>query len=86
MHGDRLAHVIFKGLRGEVLSASGPWRTSGDWWQEDAWQHDEWDLEINFALSMNDPGATLKSLPDSGLYRFYYDSLHEAWFVRGMYD
>jgi protein ImuB len=45
--------VAFPGLRGEVVAASGPWRTSGDWWREDLWgdgpwQHDEWDLEIRF--------------------------------------
>ena len=40
--------ISFRGMRGEVVAASGPWRTSGDWWQEDPWQQDEWDLEIHF--------------------------------------
>jgi protein ImuB len=40
--------VAFQGLRGEVMAASGPWRTSGDWWREEPWQHEEWDLEIHF--------------------------------------
>jgi hypothetical protein len=40
--------VYLRGMRGEVVAASGPWRSSGDWWQEDAWQQDEWDLEIEF--------------------------------------
>ena len=31
------ARVSFRGMRGEVVAASGPWRTSGDWWREDAW-------------------------------------------------
>jgi len=49
----RPTRVAFPGLRGEVVAASGPWRTSGDWWREDRWgdgpwQHDEWDLEIRF--------------------------------------
>jgi hypothetical protein len=35
--------------RGEVVAASGPWRTSGEWWTKDAWQQDEWDLELLFA-------------------------------------
>jgi hypothetical protein len=35
-------------MRGDVVAASGPWRSSGDWWQEDAWHQDEWDLEIEF--------------------------------------
>src|ERR1700678_3337872 len=42
------ARVFFRGLRGYVMSASGPWRTSGDWWREDAWRQDEWDLDIRF--------------------------------------
>jgi len=41
--------VYLRGMRGEVVAASGPWRSSGDWWQEDAWQQDEWDLEIEFS-------------------------------------
>ena len=41
-------YVSFQSLRGEVVAASGPWRSSGDWWREDPWQHDEWDLEIRF--------------------------------------
>lgn len=40
--------VYLRGKRGEVLAASGPWRSSGDWWQENPWHQDEWDLEIAF--------------------------------------
>src|SRR5712672_1177682 len=40
--------MYLQGMRGEVVSASGPWRSSGDWSQEDAWRQDEWDLEIEF--------------------------------------
>jgi protein ImuB len=42
------ARVYLRGMRGEVVAASGPWRSSGDWWQEDAWHQDEWDLELEF--------------------------------------
>lgn len=45
------ARVYLHGMRGEVIAASGPWRSSGDWWQEDPWHQDEWDLEIEFASS-----------------------------------
>ena len=44
----RPTRVSFRGLRGDVAAASGPWRTSGDWWREDRWEQDEWDLEIHF--------------------------------------
>jgi hypothetical protein len=43
------ARVYLQGMRGEVVAASGPWRSSGDWWQEDAWNQEEWDLEIEFS-------------------------------------
>jgi protein ImuB len=44
----RPAKIFFRGLYGRVVTASGPWRISGDWWREDAWQQEEWDLEIQF--------------------------------------
>src|SRR5712664_4677110 len=43
------ARVYLQGMRGKVVAASGPWRSSGDWWQEDAWNQEEWDLEIEFS-------------------------------------
>jgi len=89
LHAGRPTRATFQGLRGEVLSASGPWRTSGDWWREDGWQQDEWDLEIDFhsSPSSRDVAAVAAaSMPDRGLYRFYYDALRGGWFVRGIYD
>ena len=44
----RPVKIFFRGLYGRVVTASGPWRISGDWWREDAWQQEEWDLEIQF--------------------------------------
>jgi protein ImuB len=44
----RPAKIFFRGLYGRVVTASGPWRISGDWWRKDAWQQEEWDLEIQF--------------------------------------
>jgi hypothetical protein len=94
--------VYLRGMRGEVVAASGPWRSSGDWWQEDAWQLDEWDLEIEFsasspvgaqhrcAPSRQNPNSLdaqeFSSCPQRGLYRIYYDALRQSWFVRGVYD
>jgi protein ImuB len=51
------ARVFFKGMRGYVMSASGPWRTSGDWWRDDAWLQDEWDLDIRFDPTHNSAQA-----------------------------
>ena len=77
--------VAFQGLRGEVVAASGPWRTSGDWWRENPWQQEEWDLEIDFrSLASRDSSANRH--PGRGVYRLYYDALRQSWFVRGIYD
>src|SRR5579864_300491 len=80
------ARISFRGMHGEVVAVSGPWRTSGDWWREDPWQHDEWDIEIHFRFS---PAIHLErgsTCPQRGLYRIYYDALHGNWFMRGIYD
>jgi protein ImuB len=86
LHAERPVRVAFQGLRGQVLTASGPWRTSGDWWREDPWHQDEWDLEIHFQSPSNGRNAGAAGHPDCGLYRFYYDVLRGSWFVRGVYD
>ena len=98
MRNEQPARVYLRGARGEVVAASGPWRSSGDWWQEDAWHQDEWDLEIEFsasspvgaqhrcAPSRQDVNKTEHSGSQHGLYRIYYDSLKQEWFLRGVYD
>jgi len=92
MRGDYLARVSFNGLRARVTAISGPWRTSGDWWRENAWHQDEWDLELRFdaAAGRGHPkqranAKYLKSSQD-GVYRIYFDSIRQGWFVRGVYD
>ena len=92
--------VGFRGMRGDVVAASGPWRSSGDWWREDAWQNDEWDLEIRFSSAVEArvdaaaempqweriPNTSTRRISQGGLYRIFYDSIRQGWFVRGMYD
>jgi protein ImuB len=51
----RLAHVLTKagvpgfvaapGVRGAVTAAAGPWRVSGDWW-DNAFSREEWDVAL----------------------------------------
>jgi protein ImuB len=86
----RPVRVLFHGMRGDVMVASGPWRTSGDWWQPESWQQDEWDLEIRFAVHSSQQLAQeqrrAKASLQNGFYRIVYDSLQRRWFVRGMYD
>jgi protein ImuB len=84
--------IYFRGMRGDVVSASGPWRTSGGWWEEHGWRQDEWDAEIRFDRSRNGAGnsagnpQTSRLGVPSGLYRIYYDWVRRSWFVRGRYD
>jgi protein ImuB len=76
MRAGQPAFIIFKGARGEVRSASGPWRTSGDWWEDHPWNRDEWDVEMRFSSSVYD-----------GTYRAYQDLVRgDSWFVEGIYD
>ena len=63
-------------VRGKIICASGPWRTSGDWWRPDVWARDEWDVAVTESMS-----------PQSDvLCRIYRDLQSEEWFVEGMYD
>jgi protein ImuB len=80
------AYIIFRGMRGNITTASGPWRTSGDWWREDAWQHDEWDVNVRLDFSTVRNKRNLYASARDGLYRIYYDALRQSWFVRGRYD
>ena len=61
---------------GKVICASGPWRTSGDWWRTDVWARDEWDI------------AVADSIPKQSdvLCRIYRDVQSDDWFVAGIYD
>ena len=57
-------------VKGAVVAAAGPWRTSGDWWAPTVWARDEWDV----------------GLDDGALYRIYQEMASSCWFVDGVYD
>jgi protein ImuB len=78
--------IYFQGMRGNIVTASGPWRTSGDWWREDTWQQDEWDVEIRFDSVSGQSQRISSPRTQNGIYRIYYDSIRAAWFARGRYD
>lgn len=63
-------------VRGEVVCAAGPWRSSGDWWRDDVWSRDEWDVAVI------DPASPETEV----LCRVYRDLASEQWFVEGIYD
>jgi protein ImuB len=88
------ARIYFGGVWGDVMAASGPWRSSGDWWTENQWNQDEWDLEIEFpvpaANEVNAFAHTAKSARKKsrarGVYRITRERASGEWFVRGVYD
>ncbi len=67
---ERPAHVSSMYVEGKVVSASGPWRTSGEWWLPEPWDHKEWDI----------------ALTDGIFYRLYEDCRNARWFLAGAYD
>ncbi len=60
-------------LRGLILWAAGPWRSSGDWWEREAWSRDEWDIAVQEANEI-------------ALYRLVKDLLSGRWYLEGTYD
>ena len=58
---------------GEVLWAAGPWRSSGDWWEQDAWVHDEWDIAV-------------QQKGEIVLYRLIHNLIGRKWVLEGTYD
>jgi nucleotidyltransferase/DNA polymerase involved in DNA repair len=50
----RPSHVVCskrKEIHGEILWLAGPWRSSGDWWDQDGWARDEWDIAIQWPVA-----------------------------------
>jgi protein ImuB len=74
-------------LQGKVLWSAGPWRSSGDWWTENAkgesankdpvcpWHREEWDV----ALANGNSGRV-------ALYCIYRDLASGQWFAEASYD
>ena len=69
----RIASQKNSQISGPVLWAAGPWRSSGDWWDQDPWTRDEWDIALQ-----DRNGITL--------YRLIHDLLSGKWVVEGTYD
>ena len=69
----RLKCLHEKQIAGEIVWTAGPWRSSGDWSEQEGWSREEWDIAI--------PAET-----GLGLYRLVQDKLSGNWFVDGTYD
>ena len=60
-------------IGGEIAWTAGPWRSSGDWSEQEGWSREEWDVAISIDNSLV-------------LYRLVQDKLGGNWWVEGMYD
>jgi protein ImuB len=45
--GLRPVRIDATDIHGNIVTAAGPWRTSGDWWTTDPWDRDEWDVALS---------------------------------------
>ncbi len=68
---DQPRSMVWHGLRFVISSCAGPWHSSGSWWDENAWDHDLWDV------------VTVE--PVQG-WRLRQDHASGNWFVVGVYD
>jgi protein ImuB len=76
MQNDKPAHITCsknKEMQGEILWAAGPWRSSGDWWEQQGWARDEWDIAVQGEAGI-------------ALYRLVRDRLDGRWILEGTYD
>jgi len=72
----RLSHIAAtkrNQISGDVLWSAGPWRSSGDWWEQDAWLRDEWDI-------------ALREQAGIAMYRLVHDLIGGKWLLEGEYD
>jgi protein ImuB len=60
-------------IAGEIVWTAGPWRSSGDWSEQEGWSREEWDIAIAAETGLV-------------LFRLVQDKLSGNWFVEGTYD
>src|SRR5437868_4671876 len=60
-------------IAGEIVWTAGPWRSSGDWSEQEGWSREEWDIAVPSESSLV-------------LYRLVQDKLSGHWFLEAMYD
>jgi len=69
----RLRCLRREDIAGEIVWTAGPWRSSGDWSEQEGWSREEWDIAVSAETGLV-------------LYRLVQDKLSGNWFVEGTYD
>ena len=78
-------------IAGEIVWTAGPWRSSGDWSEQEGWSREEWDIAVAAKSSCQLPVPSCQSnkrdrTTELMLYRLVQDKLSGNWFVEGTYD
>ena len=73
LDGEKPHFVSLWQRRYRVLDASGPWSSSGNWWNTSAWTREEWDVAVKISDGI-------------GFYRIFRDRILRQWFVEGVFD
>ena len=60
-------------IAGAIVWTAGPWRSSGDWSEDEGWSREEWDIAVSVESGL-------------ALYRLVQDKLSGSWFLEGTYD
>ena len=68
-----------------VEAGSGPWRSDGAWWTEQAWCREEWEVAVGAAKHAPHESGGLAHAPPRCL-RLAHDPASGGWYVIGMYD
>ena len=63
--------LFWKGERLDVVEVTGPWQSSGYWWDGRSWAADEWDAVVAQPIR----ALRLRHEPQAG-----------EWFIVGFYD
>jgi len=72
VYRDAVPYILFwRGERLELGAVSGPWQSSGYWWDSRRWEADEWDAVVSKPLQV----LRLRHEPQAGI-----------WYVAGQYD
>ena len=57
----------------KVLRATGPFCTSGNWWDGSKWAWSEWDVEVRIKQA-------------SGRFRIGFEAIEKQWYLKGSFD
>lgn len=69
----RLKCLHEKEITGDIVWTAGPWRSSGDWSEQEGWSREEWDIAVSIENEVI-------------LYRLVEDRLSRNWWLEGTYD